>query len=465
MYELGATYLKLRSALHLTNPMPEVDPAIYNLRFALKLDLGSEVNVVATDASRLVRRFKADWMTQGRRPAGVCGACIIIAARMSNYLRTPQEVAQVVKVSPSTIRRRLLEFAQTKVASKTMAEWRSLTDKELLAGDAGEDPPVVKKARAKAEAIRIEALRKAEEEALVQAEEEQERAGPQRARRKKKRKGKQATTSDDSNGVSIQPLFDGDDSDRDLDELEPIDYVNQMTSVRDNPEEVAAELRRDTQAFRKENRQHLKEPAEVDDRDLEELVSEVGDDGKDDGHGEKTENLAHSDDDSDVLEEKDEVKFDAWHDSKATIDYLGTKYFSEEERLLQLTAGQLRDRVKAWLKDREPREVVKEIEIVEKARRRRERTAKAKVEEEFPDLDDEELEAYYMMREPDVRARARLWLSQNGKWLTENKGKSLLYTSSKLMISFQRGKSGKRLTIKLAGSTHPSLRCVSHPRV
>ncbi len=78
--------------------LPMVDPAIYNLRFANQLDFGREdAKVVAEDASRLVRRFKADWMTQGRRPAGICGACLIIAGRMSNYLRTPEEVAQVAK--------------------------------------------------------------------------------------------------------------------------------------------------------------------------------------------------------------------------------------------------------------------------------------------------------------------------------------------------------------------------------
>lgn len=408
VYELGATYLKLRGALHLTNPMPEVDPAIYNLRFALKLDLGTDVNIVATDASRLLRRFKADWMTQGRRPAGVCGACIIIAARMSNYLRTPEEVAQVVKVSPSTIRKRLLEFAQTEVANKTVVEWRSLSDKELLQASPSEDPPVVKQVRAKAEALRMQALQKAQEDVLAQAEEvDEDELAPRKKRRKETR----------LSGASTEPDV-ADDEDRNLDELETHEWVADIVNVQDDPREEAKHRRKQAQVFRRVNRQ-VNEPTELDDADLGELVSVADVDGREAVDDEKEEDEPDSEAE---LREKEERRFDNWDDGEATIDYLGKRYFSEEERLLKLTAGQMRERVRSWLRDREPREVVREIEVVEFAHRMRDRSARTKPEEVFPDLDDDELDAYYQMNEDDVRARARLWLSQNGKWLEEEKG-------------------------------------------
>ncbi len=348
---------------------------------------------------------------------------MIIAARMSNYLRTPEEVAQIVKVSPSTIRKRLLEFAQTQVANKTVAEWRSLSDKELLEASSAEDPPVVKKARARVEALRIEALRKAEEEALAQAEEgiDEEEPTP----RKRKRKGKRAVGRRKKRAMTAEPAGE-DIEDRDLDELEAEDFIHEMAGVRDNPEEVTAEKRREAQAFRWENRQ-INDPTEIEGEDLDELISEVDEEGKDDDGGDKEENHFDSDDDVDELHEKEEANFEAWDNRDAAIEYLGKRYFSEEERLLKLTPGQMRERVKSWLKDREPREVVREIQIVETAYRRRDRGARAKPEQDFPDLDEKELDGYYMMNEGDVRARARLWLSHNGNWLEEDKGECLKY--------------------------------------
>jgi transcription factor IIIB subunit 2 len=176
--------------LQLDKIMPEHDPALYNIAFARKLEFGSDQATVAEDASRLVRRFKADWMTQGRRPSGICGACLIIAARMSNYLRTVEEVAQVVKCSPYTIRRRLKEFALTQMAKKSVREWRELGEAELSAPGETE-PPVVRQQREKRELEALKAAEKAEAEALeaAAAEENEEEEGPAAKRRKSPGKG------------------------------------------------------------------------------------------------------------------------------------------------------------------------------------------------------------------------------------------------------------------------------------
>ena len=178
VFELASTYLKLRSLLHLTHRTPEHDPAIYNVHFANALHFGTDASTVAADASRLVRRFKADWMTQGRRPSGICGACLIIAARMSNYLRTVEEVAQVVKCSPTTIRRRLREFAATQMAKKSVKEWREISDTDLdRIGE--EEPPVVKQQRlkrAREENERADRERRAQEERDRQAGEDEDDA-------------------------------------------------------------------------------------------------------------------------------------------------------------------------------------------------------------------------------------------------------------------------------------------------
>lgn len=81
---------------------------------------------VANDAVRIVQRFHRDWMTPGRRPAGVCGAALILAARMNNFRRTTREMVYVAKVSEATIQKRLDEFKVTESSNLTVDEFRNI---------------------------------------------------------------------------------------------------------------------------------------------------------------------------------------------------------------------------------------------------------------------------------------------------------------------------------------------------
>ena len=91
---------------------------------------------VAKDAVRIVQRMNRDWMTPGRRPAGICGAALILAARMNNFRRTVREVVYVVKVQEQTIFARLEEFKVTESSGLTVDEFRTI-DLERYA-----DPPI-----------------------------------------------------------------------------------------------------------------------------------------------------------------------------------------------------------------------------------------------------------------------------------------------------------------------------------
>ena len=62
----------------------------------------------------------------GRRPAGVCGACLLLAARMNNFRRSITEVVQVVKIADVTLRKRLGEFKETASGALTVADFRTL---------------------------------------------------------------------------------------------------------------------------------------------------------------------------------------------------------------------------------------------------------------------------------------------------------------------------------------------------
>ena len=125
VFKLGQTYTRMIQE----TPVEGVDPVIpENLvgRFVKQLQFGELENKVANDAIRLVSRMGRDWMTQGRRPAGICGAAIILAARMNNFRRSVTEVVYVVKVTELTINKRLGEFKVTPSSNLTVDQFRTI---------------------------------------------------------------------------------------------------------------------------------------------------------------------------------------------------------------------------------------------------------------------------------------------------------------------------------------------------
>ena len=76
VYELGRTYLRLSQALCIN--IPAMDPCVYVMRFAHRLELGDKTHDVSMTALRLVSRMKKDWIHFGRRPSGLCGAALLI---------------------------------------------------------------------------------------------------------------------------------------------------------------------------------------------------------------------------------------------------------------------------------------------------------------------------------------------------------------------------------------------------
>ena len=123
--------------------LPLVDPSHYISRFSALLEFGDETHKVATDAIRLVQRFDRDWMTKGRRPAGICGACLLLAARMNNFRRSVEEIVQVVKIADTTLRKRLKEFKETPSGALTLADFRTVWLEEEM------DPPAFIKGKDK----------------------------------------------------------------------------------------------------------------------------------------------------------------------------------------------------------------------------------------------------------------------------------------------------------------------------
>ncbi|KAI8593886.1 cyclin-like protein [Geranomyces variabilis] len=124
VYQLGATFLKLVQVLHLNLPL--VDPALYISRFAARLDFEDQTSAVIRDANRLVARMNRDWIEHGRRPAGICAACLFVAARMNGFKRTKREIAMVVKICEATLNKRLQEFSATPSASLSVEQFQTI---------------------------------------------------------------------------------------------------------------------------------------------------------------------------------------------------------------------------------------------------------------------------------------------------------------------------------------------------
>ncbi|KAJ5684092.1 uncharacterized protein N7477_000437 [Penicillium maclennaniae] len=144
VFKLGRTYkalldeLRLGGNVFLMNP---IDPESLIYRFSKQLEFGPATMQVAGEAVRIVQRMNRDWMTTGRRPAGVCGAALILAARMNNFRRTVREVVYVVKVTEITISQRLNEFSSTESGDLTVDQFRSVQLENA------HDPPSFTRAR------------------------------------------------------------------------------------------------------------------------------------------------------------------------------------------------------------------------------------------------------------------------------------------------------------------------------
>ncbi|XP_036006428.1 BRF1 RNA polymerase III transcription initiation factor subunit a [Fundulus heteroclitus] len=121
VFVLGRTFLLLTKELCIN--APAIDPCLYIPRFTQMLEFGEESHKVSMTALRLVQRMKRDWMHTGRRPSGLCGAALLVAAHLHDFRRTIKEIVNVVKVCETTLRKRLVEFEDTPASQLTVEEF------------------------------------------------------------------------------------------------------------------------------------------------------------------------------------------------------------------------------------------------------------------------------------------------------------------------------------------------------
>ncbi|KJH42020.1 transcription factor TFIIB repeat-containing domain protein [Dictyocaulus viviparus] len=171
VFDLGRTLSFLSRSLRIN--LPSTDPCLYIMRFACLLEFGEKQKEVVNLATRLVQRMKRDWLSTGRRPTGLCGAALLLAARSYNFNRSISDIVRVVHISESVVRKRLEEFSQTPSSALTIDEF-STVDLEHC-----EDPPAYRESLRKAREEQVAKEREAAarmEKDIIPIEEELERA-------------------------------------------------------------------------------------------------------------------------------------------------------------------------------------------------------------------------------------------------------------------------------------------------
>ncbi|KAI9704376.1 MAG: transcription factor TFIIIB subunit brf1 [Candelina mexicana] len=171
VFKLGRIYKDMIRELHIC--LPKVVPEHLIYKFATKLEFEEKTMKVAEDAVVIMQRMCRDWMTDGRRPAGLCGACLILAARMNNFRRSVREVVYVVKVTDVTINLRLGEFKVTDTSDLTVDEFRRYG---LQVGSRREPPVYVQQRDGKKGKKRKRTRQLGDEEPEVISDSESQRA-------------------------------------------------------------------------------------------------------------------------------------------------------------------------------------------------------------------------------------------------------------------------------------------------
>lgn len=137
LFIIGSLYIKLVKLLGIDD-IKIIDPSLYMHRFCNKFNFGNKSKEIERTALKILQFMKRDWIITGRRPSGLCGACIIISAKLHNFNIDIKLLSEVVHVCPQTIQNRIEEFSLTKVANMTKEQFETFKESHFYPGA---DPP------------------------------------------------------------------------------------------------------------------------------------------------------------------------------------------------------------------------------------------------------------------------------------------------------------------------------------
>ncbi|XP_011623664.1 transcription factor IIIB 60 kDa subunit isoform X1 [Amborella trichopoda] len=156
VYVLGAVFLQLAKLLSLQeHPIVQkpVDPSFFIQRFTARLVEYSTRNTsgaayqfkknnkISNTALNIVASMKRDWLQTGRKPSGLCGAALYIAANSYGIKCSKSDVIRVVHICEATLTKRLIEFENTESGSLTLEEFNTMAEELRFSCP----PPIPKK--------------------------------------------------------------------------------------------------------------------------------------------------------------------------------------------------------------------------------------------------------------------------------------------------------------------------------
>ncbi|XP_028766914.1 transcription factor IIIB 90 kDa subunit-like isoform X1 [Neltuma alba] len=128
VYVLGAVFLQLCKVLRLEeHPIVQkpVDPSLFIFKYTR--NLLNQRNIIVTEtALSIIASMKRDWMQTGRKPSGLCGAALYIAALAHGFKYSKSDILRIVHVCEATLTKRLVEFENTTSASLTVGELKMM---------------------------------------------------------------------------------------------------------------------------------------------------------------------------------------------------------------------------------------------------------------------------------------------------------------------------------------------------
>ncbi|KAK7336311.1 hypothetical protein VNO77_16848 [Canavalia gladiata] len=140
VYVLGAVFLQLCEVLRLgEHPIVQkpIDPSLFIHKYAKNLLKRGGSKLVSDTALSIIACMKRDWMQTGRKPSGLCGAALYIAAFAHGFKCSKPDILRIVHVCEATLTKRLVEFENTESSSLTIEELN------MMAKEHEENPTVM----------------------------------------------------------------------------------------------------------------------------------------------------------------------------------------------------------------------------------------------------------------------------------------------------------------------------------
>lgn len=126
--------------------VPMIDPSVFVERFARRLDLGGMQGKVQGTAMRIIQFMQRDWICVGRRPNGLCGAALLIAAFYHGFQVPAKTIADTVRMREGTLKLRLVEMRQTPMAIMSREQFEQANpEQEALEDERRSLPPCMLK--------------------------------------------------------------------------------------------------------------------------------------------------------------------------------------------------------------------------------------------------------------------------------------------------------------------------------